>query len=58
MVTGELAGRFEAPVYGILAVDDKIESMDWGAAGKPEIRFHGQPLDESKPTLLWDGEWR
>jgi multidrug efflux pump subunit AcrB len=57
MVTGELAGRFEAPVYGMLAVDDKIASMDWGAAGKPQITFHGQPLDESKPTLLWDGEW-
>ena len=31
--------------------------MDWGATGKPEITLHGQPLDESKPTLLWDGEW-
>ncbi|HKN29550.1 MAG TPA: efflux RND transporter permease subunit [Roseiarcus sp.] len=57
MVTGELAGRFEAPIYGMLAVDDKIAGMDWGAAGKPQITFHGQPLDESKPTLLWDGEW-
>ena len=25
--------------------------------GKPTIAYHGQPLDESKPTLLWDGEW-
>ena len=57
MVTGELAGRFEAPIYGMLAVDDKIASMDWGAAGKPQVTFHGQPLDELKPTLLWDGEW-
>ena len=24
---------------------------------KPEIRFHGQPDDETKPVLLWDGEW-
>src|SRR5271167_275867 len=56
-VTGELAGRFEAPVYGMLAVDDKIAVMDWGATGKPDIALHGQPLDESKPTLLWDGEW-
>ena len=28
-----------------------------GRPGKPQITFHGQPLDESKPTLLWDGEW-
>jgi len=57
MVTGELAGRYEAPIYGMLAVNDKIAVMDWGATGKPDIALHGQPLDESKPTLLWDGEW-
>ena len=57
MVTAELAGRFEAPIYGMLAVDDALGKVDWGAAGKPEIALHGQPLDESKPTLLWDGEW-
>ena len=57
MVTGELAGRFEAPIYGMLAVNDRIAGMDWGETGRPEITLHGQPLDESKPTLLWDGEW-
>ncbi len=57
MVTAEMAGRFEAPIYGMLAVDDRIAGMDWGTTGKPKITLHGQPLDESKPTLLWDGEW-
>jgi multidrug efflux pump subunit AcrB len=57
MVTAELAGRFEAPIYGMLAVDEALGKVDWGVAGKPEISLHGQPLDESKPTLLWDGEW-
>ncbi len=57
MVMAELAGQFEAPVYGMLAVADLIEKKDWGALPKPEITFHGQPLDESKPVLLWDGEW-
>ena len=23
----------------------------------PSIGLHGQPADESRPTLLWDGEW-
>ena len=23
----------------------------------PEIALHGQPIDDSKPVLLWDGEW-
>src|SRR5450759_3246352 len=51
------AGAFEAPIYGILDVDKRIEAHDWGALGKPDIKFHGQPEDESKPTILWDGEW-
>ncbi|RUU65646.1 efflux RND transporter permease subunit, partial [Mesorhizobium sp. M2C.T.Ca.TU.009.01.2.1] len=57
MVMGELAGAFEAPVYGMLAVDDAIAKADWGMVPKPQIALHGQPDDESKPTLLWDGEW-
>ncbi len=57
MVSAEVAGRFEAPIYGMLAVNDQISKMDWGATGPPAIKYHGQPLDDSKPTLLWDGEW-
>jgi hypothetical protein len=25
-------------------------------ADPPAIRYHGQPLDESHTSLLWDGE--
>ena len=57
MITGELAGSFEAPIYGMLAVDKLIATHDWGRLGRPEIRFRGQPDDEAHPTLLWDGEW-
>ncbi len=57
MVMAELAGAYEAPIYGILDVDKKVEAHDWGALGKPTIRFHGQPDDEGKPAILWDGEW-
>jgi multidrug efflux pump subunit AcrB len=57
MVTAELAGAFEAPLYGMLAVADQIEAMDWPPGTKPEIALHGQPEDEGKVTLLWDGEW-
>ncbi len=51
MVTGELAGAFEAPIYGMLAVEEALEDQDL------DIRYHGQPDDESATTLLWDGEW-
>jgi multidrug efflux pump subunit AcrB len=57
MVTAELAGRFEAPIYGMLAVNRAIAEHDWGKLRKPDISLRGQPLDESKPSLLWDGEW-
>ena len=57
MVTAELAGTFEAPIYGMLAVAEAIEKADWGDLPKPVIAFNGQPDDETHPTLLWDGEW-
>ena len=57
MVMAELAGRFEAPLYGMLEVANRVDSHDWGALPKPVIGLHGQPADESHPTLLWDGEW-
>ncbi len=59
MVLADLAGRYEAPIYGMLAVDDAVEQFDWAKAGltKPEVLLNGQPVDESKPSLLWDGEW-
>ncbi len=53
MVTAELAGTFEAPIYGMAAVGERL-SAD---GDPPAIRLWGQPIDESEVTLLWDGEW-
>ena len=57
MVMAELAGAYEAPIYGMMAVDKAIRTADWGALPKPDIRMNGQPTDERRPTVLWDGEW-
>ncbi|MCA0871217.1 efflux RND transporter permease subunit [Seohaeicola saemankumensis] len=57
MVTAELAGDFEAPLYGMLAVAERLDAMDWPEGTKPVIALNGQPEDESHVTLLWDGEW-
>ena len=57
MVMAELAGAYEAPLYGMLAVSDALDKVNWDGVEKPKIALHGQPLDESKPVLLWDGEW-
>ncbi|BEV10540.1 efflux RND transporter permease subunit [Asticcacaulis sp. DW145] len=57
MIMAELAGRYEAPIYGLGAVNDAITAADWGNLPKPVIRLNGQPEDETRPTVLWDGEW-
>ncbi|MGO4914814.1 efflux RND transporter permease subunit [Pseudogemmobacter sp. W21_MBD1_M6] len=57
MVTAEMAGEFEAPLYGMIAVSQALDAMDWAPGTKPVIRLNGQPEDESVTTLLWDGEW-
>ena len=57
MVMAELAGRFEAPIYGMVAVDRAVAAHDWGRLGRPEMSLRGQPQDESKASVLWDGEW-
>ncbi len=57
MVTAALAGEYEAPVYAMLDVDKIIDKTNWGALPKPVIKYHGAPMNESHPTLLWDGEW-
>jgi len=57
MVMAGLAGAYEAPIYAMLEIADRIGGHNRGNLSKPAIRLHGQPEDQSKPTLLWDGEW-
>jgi multidrug efflux pump subunit AcrB len=57
MVMAELAGSYEAPIYGMLEVARRIDAHQWGNLPKPSVSLHGQPTDETRPTLLWDGEW-
>ncbi|AXS40554.1 efflux RND transporter permease subunit [Breoghania sp. L-A4] len=57
MVQAELAGDFEAPVYGMLEVQRRIDAADWGDLPKPAILLHGQPVSDAQVAVLWDGEW-
>lgn len=57
MVMAELAGRYEAPIYGMGAVSDAMKEINWNSVPQPKIKLVGQPENETKPTLLWDGEW-
>ncbi len=53
MVMAELAGAYEAPVYGMLAVQQALETLP----DAPRVLLAGPPADESRPAILWDGEW-
>lgn len=55
MVTGELAGEFEAPIYGMLAVNHALQHDN--PENPPQIHYYGQPENEQSPSLLWEGEW-
>ncbi|HEY9233938.1 MAG TPA: efflux RND transporter permease subunit [Phenylobacterium sp.] len=57
MVQAELAGAYEAPIYGMLDINRAIGDGDWRDVPRPAIRLHGQPESELAPTVLWDGEW-
>jgi len=57
MIMAELAGKYEAPIYGIFDVNNRIKTANWAAIGVPDIRLHGQPDNEQRATVLWDGEW-
>ena len=58
MVTAELAGRFEAPIYGMLAVADAVDKQDWGAVrAAAHSGCMASPSDELRVSFLWDGEW-
>jgi multidrug efflux pump subunit AcrB len=57
MVMAELAGAYEAPIYGMLDVERLVREHDWGAVERPQILMHGQPANENAPSILWDGEW-
>ncbi len=47
----------DAPAYAMVEVGDIIDNMEWPSGEAPEIRYSGQPEDESKTSLLWMGEW-
>jgi len=57
MITAELAGEFEAPLYGMMAVQEALDEQDWEGLPRPEVSLRGQPVEDTRSVLLWDGEW-
>jgi multidrug efflux pump subunit AcrB len=57
-VVGEVAGADESPVYGILDMGQRIAELE-GPAGEPiDVLSSSMPVDTTRYTLKWDGEWQ
>jgi len=56
-VVAEMAGAEEAPVYGIMAMKERIAELA-GPDGRPlEVLSTHLPTDSTRYALKWDGEW-
>jgi len=60
-VIADVAGNFESPVYVILGLQDKINSLTLpgSRSGQKKIKqyFTDMPDDQDSWGLKWDGEW-
>jgi len=56
-VTGDVAGKIEAPVYAILQMQKEIDRIPLPGGYKIEQRAATQPWSEERPGIKWDGEW-
>jgi multidrug efflux pump subunit AcrB len=59
MVEADMARKFQAPIYAILAVDLLIGHHHWTKnLPRPAISLSDPPLNAATPTIRWSGEWR
>jgi multidrug efflux pump subunit AcrB len=56
-VYGEVAGVFEAPVYAILEMGDRLSEITTPDGEPLEIIATQLPDDTSRYIMKWDGEW-
>ena len=56
-VYGEVAGRFEAPVYAIFEMQKRLEDITTPLGDDLEIITTTLPEDSTRYIMKWDGEW-
>jgi multidrug efflux pump subunit AcrB len=56
-VYGEVAGRFEAPVYAILEMENRLAEIITPLGEELEIITTSLPEDSTRYIMKWDGEW-
>jgi len=56
-VTGDMAGKLDSPLYGMMNIAGEIREMK-PAGFELEQRYITQPENPYKYSLKWDGEWQ
>ena len=56
-VTGDEAGRFDSPLYGMFGIVSRLE-QETVAGSRLEQYFVRQPPDTAGFAIKWDGEWQ
>ena len=56
-VTGDMAGRFDSPLYGMFGLVKKIGETEFNGE-LLEQRFISQPDNPYRYSVKWDGEWQ
>ena len=56
-VTGDVAGEKESPVYAILEMKNKIDTIDLPEGYRLEQHTARLPETDRKYSMKWDGEW-
>ena len=56
-VLAEMAGVAEAPVYGILDMEKRIQALKAPDGSPLEVMSTHMPTDPTRYAMKWDGEW-
>jgi multidrug efflux pump subunit AcrB len=57
-VVGNVAGREESPVYGILNIGKGLKALRLPEGDSVQEYYAESPPSEQKPAIKWDGEWQ
>ncbi len=56
-ITADVAGEVESPVYAILGLGDRVETLTAPDGGKVEQHTAALPFSDAHYSVKWDGEW-
>jgi len=57
LVTGDLSGKLDSPLYGMAEIAGDLPEANSPAGGIKQYLIR-QPADPYAPSLKWDGEWQ